>query len=157
MNDFVVNPNFTFAGQPVDSTAVLIRYTYTGDDSASTGTTYASGTGLWTIGALASGASIALNLTVTVNAAGSYTNAAQVTASDQTDPDSTPNNGIVNGGFAVCSGAGHCRVPTGTFSGMCIAPAADGAACDAANGPGCTSPATCTNGSCKLPDPANCK
>ncbi len=72
-------------------------YTYTGDDSASTGTTYASGTGLWTIGALASGASIALNLTVTVNAAGSYTNAAQVTASDQTDPDSTPNNGIGKG------------------------------------------------------------
>ncbi len=31
VNDFVANPNFTFAGQPVDSTAVLIRYTYTGD------------------------------------------------------------------------------------------------------------------------------
>ncbi len=72
-------------------------YTYTGDNSASTGTTYASGTGLWTIGALAAGASIALNVTVTVNAAGPYTNAAQVTASDQTDPDSTPNNGIGNG------------------------------------------------------------
>ena len=28
MNNFVTNPNFTFAGQPVDSTAVLIRYTY---------------------------------------------------------------------------------------------------------------------------------
>src|SRR5437867_5913958 len=72
-------------------------YTYTGDNSASTGTTYASGTGLWTIGALTSGASIALTITVTVNATGPYTNAAQVTASDQTDPDSTPNNGIGKG------------------------------------------------------------
>src|SRR5438093_12083577 len=72
-------------------------YTYTGDNSASTGTTYASGTGLWTIGALTSGASIALTITVTVNATGPYTNAAQVTVSDQTDPDSTPNNGIGKG------------------------------------------------------------
>jgi hypothetical protein len=31
VHDFVANPNFTFGGQPVDSTAVLIRYTYTGD------------------------------------------------------------------------------------------------------------------------------
>src|SRR5436309_2245312 len=90
-------------GGPTNATGVAATdllpagYTYTGDNSASTGTTYASGTGLWTIGALTPGASIALTITVTVNATGPYTNAAQVTVSDQTDPDSTPNNGIGNG------------------------------------------------------------
>ncbi len=72
-------------------------YTYASDDSAGTGTTYAAGTGLWSIGPLAAGASIALKISATVNATGSYTNAAQITASNQIDPDSTPNNGIGNG------------------------------------------------------------
>ncbi len=57
----------------------------------STGT-YNSGTGIWSVGSLANGASATLQLTATVNAFGSITNTAQVSASNQSDPDSTPNN-----------------------------------------------------------------
>ena len=50
----------------------------------------------WTIASLASGASVDLTFTATVlaptGAPGEYVNAAEVTAVDQFDPDSTPNN-----------------------------------------------------------------
>jgi large repetitive protein len=54
-------------------------------------------TGVWTVGTVNSGANATLQITVTVNAAGAITNSAQVSASDQIDPDSTPNNGTGNG------------------------------------------------------------
>ena len=41
---------------------------------------------------LASGASVTLQITGTANSTGPITNTAEVTASDQFDPDSTPNN-----------------------------------------------------------------
>jgi uncharacterized repeat protein (TIGR01451 family) len=53
---------------------------------------YDSGTGQWSVGPLAAGANATLALQGTVNATGPYANTAQVTASDQLDPDSTPNN-----------------------------------------------------------------
>jgi uncharacterized repeat protein (TIGR01451 family) len=53
---------------------------------------YNSATGVWSVGSVASGASATLALTATVNAAGSYTNLAEVTASGTLDPDSAPNN-----------------------------------------------------------------
>lgn len=55
---------------------------------------YVSGTGIWTVGSLASSGSATLQITATVNAYGSITNIAQVSATDQSDPDSTPNNSI---------------------------------------------------------------
>ncbi|MDT4955304.1 MAG: large repetitive protein [Acidobacteriota bacterium] len=55
---------------------------------------YVSGTGIWTVGSLASGGSATLQITATVNAYGSITNTAQVSATDQSDPDSTPNNNV---------------------------------------------------------------
>jgi large repetitive protein len=55
---------------------------------------YVSGTGIWTVGSLANGGSATLQITATVNAYGSITNTAQVSATDQSDPDSTPNNNI---------------------------------------------------------------
>jgi uncharacterized repeat protein (TIGR01451 family) len=61
----------------------------------SAGTTFASG--LWEIPTLSatSGSNTAnLSLVATVSAAGTITNTAQVTASDQPDPDSTPNNNV---------------------------------------------------------------
>ncbi|MBO0594004.1 DUF11 domain-containing protein, partial [Cellulophaga sp. E16_2] len=67
-------------------------YTYVSDDGA---TTYDAGTGLWTIGALANGASTSINIVANVNTTGDYTNVAEVTAVDQTDSDSTPNNAIL--------------------------------------------------------------
>ena len=82
-----------------DATGVAVTdllpagYAYVADDAASTGTAYAAGTGVWTVGALASGASKALNLTARVLATGSYVNVAEVTAAGQTDVDSTPGDG----------------------------------------------------------------
>ena len=62
--------------------------------------------------------------------------------------------GLVNGGVVGCSGGARC-VRTGAM-GTCLAPAADGAACDSTNGPDCVAPAECVGGVCKLPDPASC-
>jgi uncharacterized repeat protein (TIGR01451 family)/fimbrial isopeptide formation D2 family protein len=54
--------------------------------------TYNSVTGIWTVASLASGSSVTLQLVAQITSLGSITNTAQVTASDQPDPDSTPNN-----------------------------------------------------------------
>jgi uncharacterized repeat protein (TIGR01451 family) len=63
--------------------------------ATSTQGTYVSGTGIWSVGSLANAASKTLTVTATVDAgtgATTITNSAQVTASQQSDPDSTPNN-----------------------------------------------------------------
>jgi uncharacterized repeat protein (TIGR01451 family) len=49
------------------------------------GTTYNSGTGVWTVGNLGSGASTNLTITATVTSGGTKTNTATVTASDEPD------------------------------------------------------------------------
>ncbi|MFL6282304.1 MAG: beta strand repeat-containing protein [Pyrinomonadaceae bacterium] len=54
--------------------------------------TYTSGTGVWSVASLTSGASATLQIVALVSNAGAITNTAEVTASDQPDPDSTPNN-----------------------------------------------------------------
>ncbi|HKC63993.1 MAG TPA: hypothetical protein VKB86_10165, partial [Pyrinomonadaceae bacterium] len=59
----------------------------------STGT-YNSTTGMWTVASLASGSSATLQLVGQINSLGSITTTAEVTASDQPDPDSTPNNHV---------------------------------------------------------------
>ena len=53
---------------------------------------YNSGTGVWSVASLASGASATLQIVAHVDNAGTITNTAEVTASNQPDPDSTPNN-----------------------------------------------------------------
>ncbi len=58
-------------------------YTYVSDDGSGA---YSGGT--WTVGNLANGASATLNITVSVNATGSYANTASVSG-DQNDPDAT--------------------------------------------------------------------
>jgi uncharacterized repeat protein (TIGR01451 family) len=50
-------------------------------------------TGIWTVGVLNSGASATLNIPGFAPQAGTITNIAEVSASDQADPDSSPNNG----------------------------------------------------------------
>lgn len=63
--------------------------------SASGTGTYNSGTGVWSVGSLAPGASASITISGTVTAAaGTVTNVAQISASSMTDPDSTPNNGV---------------------------------------------------------------
>ncbi|MEQ8995170.1 MAG: DUF11 domain-containing protein [Coleofasciculus sp. B1-GNL1-01] len=56
---------------------------------------YDSNTGIWSVGTLASGATVRLQVTGTVNNL-PIANTAQVTASDQPDPDSTPGNNEPN-------------------------------------------------------------
>jgi len=53
---------------------------------------YDDATGVWTVGSISDGASASLTITVKVNATGDYKNVAQVTASNQNDPDSSVNN-----------------------------------------------------------------
>jgi len=48
----------------------------------------------WRVGALAAGASATMVMTATVTGTTAITNTAQISYSDQFDPDSTPNNGI---------------------------------------------------------------
>jgi large repetitive protein len=62
--------------------------------STQTQGTYNSGTGVWDVGTLASGASATLTLTATLSATSPVTNTAEVSASDQFDPDSTPGNNV---------------------------------------------------------------
>ncbi len=64
--------------------------------SAAPGTSYSSSAGVWTVGAINAGTSKVLTITATVTAAArpSTTNIAEVTAADQPDIDSTPNNHV---------------------------------------------------------------
>ena len=55
---------------------------------------YDSATGLWNVGILPVSTSHTLQIIAEVNATGNYVNIAEITASNQPDPDSTPNNGV---------------------------------------------------------------
>jgi hypothetical protein len=59
--------------------------------------------------------------------------------------------GIVGNTFIACGANGLC------VGGKCVAAAADGAACDAQNGPPCMAGAACASGKCVVPAPAACK
>lgn len=63
--------------------------------SASGTGTYNNGTGIWTVGSLAPGASASITLTVNVTASAGalVSNSAEISASSVLDGDSTPNNG----------------------------------------------------------------
>ncbi|WKK65806.1 gliding motility-associated C-terminal domain-containing protein [Lutimonas zeaxanthinifaciens] len=81
---------------PSDATGIQVTdllpggYTYVSDDSGA----YVDATGIWTVGDITNGNTSVINITASVNATGNYTNAAEVTASDNFDPNSTPNNGV---------------------------------------------------------------
>ena len=66
-------------------------FTYVSDDGLGT---YNPATGLWNVGVLAPGETATLIILAATNASGSYVNTAQVVASQQFDPDSTPNNNV---------------------------------------------------------------
>jgi hypothetical protein len=58
--------------------------------------------------------------------------------------------GIVGTDLVQCAGAGLCSgLSKMSFTGMCVAAAADGAACDAKAGPYCMAPALCIGGTCQ--------
>lgn len=56
--------------------------------------TYNSQTGIWTVGSLAPGSNATLEIVATLTATEPVVNKAQVSASDQPDPDSTPGNNV---------------------------------------------------------------
>lgn len=60
-------------------------YTYISDNGAGA---YDDGTGVWTVPNIPLNGSESIEITATVNATGNYTNEAEVTASDNMDPDS---------------------------------------------------------------------
>jgi uncharacterized repeat protein (TIGR01451 family) len=86
------------ASSPLTATGVQVRdilpagFSYTG--ASGTGS-YASGTGIWTVGTLAPGASASITLSGTVAASSGTTisNYAEISASSVVDIDSTVNNG----------------------------------------------------------------
>lgn len=55
---------------------------------------YNDGTGVWTVGTIANGGTATLQIVASVDSTGAKTNTAQVTAADEADPNSTPNNSI---------------------------------------------------------------
>jgi hypothetical protein len=75
--------------------------------------------------------------------------------------------GIVQQHLALCAGpGGYCAgLSSSKIQGTCLAPAADGAACDAVNGPLCNAGAVCVcsgsdagcAGTCSLPSPSACR
>ena len=84
---------------PAPATGVMVLdtlpagYTYVANDS---GGTYNPGTGVWNVGSLAVSANKILNITATATTNSNKTNEVEVLASDQLDPDSTPNNSSIS-------------------------------------------------------------
>ncbi|WP_192938325.1 gliding motility-associated C-terminal domain-containing protein [Flagellimonas hadalis] len=82
---------------PSEATSVEVTdllpsgYTYVSDNG---GGDYNDANGIWNVGTLASGVSESLNILATVNPSGDFTNIAEITAHDQIDLDSSPNNGV---------------------------------------------------------------
>jgi hypothetical protein len=51
--------------------------------------------------------------------------------------------GTIDGGAVDCLALSFCQKDAGAKEGTCVPPAADGAACDTANGPSCAAPSRC--------------
>jgi uncharacterized repeat protein (TIGR01451 family) len=118
-----VGSNVTFTitvtnNGPSDATGVQVTDPLPGGvtfvSAAPSQGTYTSGTGVWTVGAVASGASATLSLVATVTTAASITNTARKTAGNEPDPNSgndvssviitgTGLPGAPNGGMAPLS------------------------------------------------------
>ncbi len=76
-------------------------FTYVSDSSGGVAggsfVDYNPTTGVWTLpSSVASGGSATLQITATINATGDFTNIAEITAAQATDPDSEPNNRAIN-------------------------------------------------------------
>jgi len=86
---------------PSDATGVIIKDLlltgYTFVSYGATSGTYDNATGLWTFSSpIIDGTTETLLILADVDAKGNYTNVAEVIASNNNDPDSTPNNGILS-------------------------------------------------------------
>jgi uncharacterized repeat protein (TIGR01451 family) len=88
----VTNAGPDFATGVQLSDPLTAGFTWVSDNS---GGAYDPTTGLWNVGVIAPGTTQTLTITATVNATGPYSNTAQVTASDQFDPNPTNNQAMV--------------------------------------------------------------
>ena len=93
----VITYSITLSNEgPADATGVEVHDQLPGEvsflSSATSTGTYSSGSGIWNVGNLAAGAIAKLDISVTVEAEGTFKNIAQVSAADQPDVDSDPNN-----------------------------------------------------------------
>ncbi|NPA91843.1 MAG: DUF11 domain-containing protein, partial [Chloroflexi bacterium] len=82
----VVPDGYTYVAASIGGDAGATGATITSDDSNAP-------TLKWTVDELQKQESVTLTFRALINNSGTYTNTAEVTASDQPDPDSTPNNG----------------------------------------------------------------
>ena len=91
--------------------------------SATPATEYNSSTGVWTLGAITNGSTRTLEVRATVLASGDHTNTAQISKSDQFDPNSIPGNSLASendqasatptiAGFSSVSGRVYADVGT---------------------------------------------
>jgi hypothetical protein len=64
--------------------------------------------------------------------------------------------GLNGSQYTLCAAGGHCKMNTGSTTGTCLAPAADGQACDTTNGPDCKTGASCVNGVCTIDSGTTC-
>jgi uncharacterized repeat protein (TIGR01451 family) len=87
----VTNTSTSFTATGVGISDVLPAGLTYQSSTASQGT-YTNGTGVWGVGSLNTGTTATLTITATVNAAGTITNTAQLSALDQTDSNSANNN-----------------------------------------------------------------
>ncbi|TDP03209.1 PKD domain-containing protein [Flavobacterium sp. 245] len=98
VGSFVTFQIITTNNGPQDAANVtvtdLLPSGYTFSNFNATSGTYDSSTGIWSLDILKNTESETLQITGIVNPTGDYTNIAEVTSSDITDPDSTPNNGV---------------------------------------------------------------
>lgn len=91
---------------PFTASGVQVRdlipdgFTYVSDTAAAQGDSYDPVTGIWELGDVADGATEKLTLRVTMNAVGSFTNAAEIIASDLPDSDSDPTTGALTDDLA---------------------------------------------------------
>ena len=81
-----------------DASGVVVQdllpsgFTYLTDSEVGNLDSYNANTGVWTVGAVTSGGSVSITIEATVNGSGVYKNIAEVSAANETDIDSTPNN-----------------------------------------------------------------
>ena len=92
-----VGDNVTFTlsvtnAGPNDATGVVVKDYLPAGMTWVSGGSNAAGTVTWNVGNVAIGETKTLNIVATVNSAAALTNFAEITASDQADPDSTVNN-----------------------------------------------------------------
>jgi uncharacterized repeat protein (TIGR01451 family) len=95
----VTNNGPTNATNTVVTDLLPTGYTFISATLSPSTSTYASDTGIWTIGSLASGASVSMVLVGIVNTAGTYNNTASVTANQ---PDSNAANNSATAVVTVC-------------------------------------------------------